>query len=201
MYDLQFRLKKKDMELLTKKEKEEYISTIKDMLQYIDDKIILDQKHYYQEHKVFALALKYDKTLDQIREDLTIKDGKIYYKDIEPEITSRIKLDIYDFKLKRKKLFIEGVLKTTLPLDKLRIFVISAKEESPIKIMRSETPDVKAIERIILKAYKFNLKTCISKEDKIKFKASFNNENVNTCYYLKNGLDKRTLVIKSFKKQ
>jgi glycosyltransferase involved in cell wall biosynthesis len=185
MYDLQFRLKKEDMGLLNKKEKEEYISTIKEMLKYIDDKVILNQKHYYQEHKVFALALKYDKSLDEIKKELKIKNGKIYFKDIKPPISSRIKLDIYDFKLKRRRFEIKGILKTVLPIDQLKISAISSNGEFPVTLVRYKEKDIKGIEKSILKAYRFELGIPISKSDEIEFKAEFNNSDVNIRYYLK----------------
>jgi hypothetical protein len=197
MYDLQFRLKKEDMGLLNKKEKEEYISTIKEMLKYIDDKVILNQKHYYQEHKVFALALKYDKSLDEIKKELKIKNGKIYFKDIKPPISSRIKLDIYDFKLKRRRFEIEGILKTVLPMDQLKISAMSSNGEFPVPLVRYKGKNIKGIEKSILKAYRFELGIPISKSDEIEFKAEFNNSDVNTRYYLKENLDQKTLIKKN----
>jgi glycosyltransferase involved in cell wall biosynthesis len=185
MYDLQFRLKKEDMSLLDKKEKKEYISTIKDMLQHIDDEIILDQRHYYQEHKVFALALKYNKTIEKIQDELRIKDEKIYFKDIDLPISGRLKIDIYDFKLEKNNLVLGGVIKTMLPVKKTQVFINTSKGELVIKPKRYKSEDVKALERTVLKVYRFKNIVPVSKEDKITFSTKLDNKEVNTRYYLK----------------
>jgi glycosyltransferase involved in cell wall biosynthesis len=185
MYDLQFRLKKKDMALLNKEEKKEYISIIKKMLKFIDDKVILDQKHYYQEHKVFALALKYDKTIEEIQDELKIKDGKIYFKDIEPPISGSLKIDITRIKRRLIKARVEGIVKTVLPMKNLNIFIIGPKGKYNLKLTHKKSSDIKALEKRILKAYGFKTRFRKFKQNNLVFSGYLNNKKINIRHRFK----------------
>lgn len=61
MYDLQWRIKKENIagDNLTAEEKALYIQKLKEALSYIDDDIIMAQKHIFGEQKILALKLKY----------------------------------------------------------------------------------------------------------------------------------------------
>ena len=61
MYDLQWRIKRPDIpsDILTPEEQKEYEDTIKYILKFIDDDIIMEQRRIFREHKNFALKLKY----------------------------------------------------------------------------------------------------------------------------------------------
>ena len=72
MYDLQWRIKKAVVEAegLGEEEKEEYVNVIKRLLTYIDDDIIVSQAHYWGEHKILALKMKYAKDIGFVTEPL-----------------------------------------------------------------------------------------------------------------------------------
>ncbi len=61
MYDLQWRyqLEELPLQVLTEKEIQEYLSSLRWLIQNIDDEIILSQKHIFIEHKLFILKQKY----------------------------------------------------------------------------------------------------------------------------------------------
>lgn len=62
MYELQWRLKQADingLEILSDDDKHNYLKLIKKVLYYIDNDVILAQRHILREHKFFALCLKY----------------------------------------------------------------------------------------------------------------------------------------------
>lgn len=61
MYDLQWRIKRPDIpaDILTEEEKAEYEESIKHIIQYIEDDVIMAQIRIFREHKLFALKLKY----------------------------------------------------------------------------------------------------------------------------------------------
>lgn len=62
MYELQWRLKQADingLEILSADDKRNYLKLIKKVLEYIDNDVILAQRHILREHKFLALCLKY----------------------------------------------------------------------------------------------------------------------------------------------
>ena len=62
MYDLQWRLKQKHIPdvVLSEEEKTAYRQKLFGLLSYIDDEVILAQKHLYQEQKLFVFEKKYN---------------------------------------------------------------------------------------------------------------------------------------------
>ena len=84
MYDLQWRIKLKQIppSVLTEEEEKNFISLIKTALQSIDDEVILRQRNIFREHKLFALRLKHGESIicSQLDNDLgvTLKNSIIY---------------------------------------------------------------------------------------------------------------------------
>ena len=111
MYDLQWKIKvdKLNQEILDKNDRNEFINLIKETLKYIDDNIILEQKHLWIDYKIYCLRLKYDKTfsLNKIRIknniNFMLNDKNIYN-------LSDLKLRIDFIKVENKKFLIEGYL-------------------------------------------------------------------------------------------
>lgn len=66
MYDFQWRLSQQHIpeNILTDAQIQEYKSLLFSLLEYIDDKIILEQKNIWTEHKIFALCKKYHKRIE-----------------------------------------------------------------------------------------------------------------------------------------
>ena len=80
MYDIGWRLKLEKINVLTDEEIMQYDLNIKLLLSKIEDYIIVEQKHIYSEHKLFALSLKYNR---DIRDELEYRDGFLYYNNIK----------------------------------------------------------------------------------------------------------------------
>ena len=80
MYDIQWRLRKDLSLYLSEDEKDKYIKELKNILQYIDDNIILEQKYIGIEYRMLTLSLKYS---EDIREKLKYKEGKLYFHDLK----------------------------------------------------------------------------------------------------------------------
>lgn len=61
MYDLQWRFRAEldPMDILTDEEYNDYFSTLKQVLRAIDDKIIIEQKQLYIDHKLYVLKIKH----------------------------------------------------------------------------------------------------------------------------------------------
>ena len=65
--------------IIDKQEMEDFINDIKNVLQKIEDKYIIEQKDIYVGHKILMLNLKYGKN---ILEEIKVKKSHIYYKDM-----------------------------------------------------------------------------------------------------------------------
>lgn len=85
MYDIQWRLKLKSIpaKILSKQETEEFWTLLKEVLKYIDDTVICQQRNIVREHKIFALRLKHGENLKlrELDQDLGLVSGhKLIYK-------------------------------------------------------------------------------------------------------------------------
>lgn len=74
MYDLQWRIRAKEPEMLDKEQLEEYKNVLVDLLKDIEDHIISEQKTISIDQVAFALSLKYGVTMDDVLGSLEI-DG------------------------------------------------------------------------------------------------------------------------------
>lgn len=79
MYDLRWRMDKNIKGMLSQKKLEEYKDIINKSLQYIDDRIILQQRNMGVASKVYALGIKYKK---DIADELEYDHGKLLFKNI-----------------------------------------------------------------------------------------------------------------------
>jgi CDP-glycerol glycerophosphotransferase (TagB/SpsB family)/glycosyltransferase involved in cell wall biosynthesis len=200
MYDLQFRLKQKNMALLDSTEKKKYISIIKQMLQYIDDDVIFDQRFYFQEHKIFALSLKYDESVEQIINELKTKDDEIYFRKTLFQSLDKLRLDIRNFKIEDDKLFLEGIVKTILPVNKLKMFTNSSKGNTDIEPIPYRHAGIYSLEQEILKGYRFRIEIPTLESDKISFAAKLDKKSLDIKYYFAKGLESRYVVNKKERK-
>lgn len=71
MYDLQWRINQAEIPdgVLSQEDRDAYFSSIKRILTYIDDDVIMAQRNIYSEHKFFALSFKYEGALFPIARD------------------------------------------------------------------------------------------------------------------------------------
>lgn len=120
MYDLQWRIKGQVSNQLTEEEVKKYKNTIVELLKYIDDDIIMEQRHLWREHKVWALCLKYGR---DIRKEFQYKKGIFSFNNIEiDKITNKNKLVIEILEVNKNMLLIEGYSNFLLPEDDYQIY-------------------------------------------------------------------------------
>ena len=80
MYDLSWVfITENATEILTAEEKERYLKKIHELLQYVDDEIILNQKNMKLRHKIYALKQKYN---SELTGSLVYKDNMLYFNNI-----------------------------------------------------------------------------------------------------------------------
>lgn len=122
MYDIQWRINVDIALYLSEEEQKTYIKSIIELLKYIDDEIILNQKYLWNEYKILALCLKYQK---DIREEFTYEDSKIYYNNTKVyniKNNSLLKINYLNFN-EKNGLILEGIINCPL-LDKdYKIFI------------------------------------------------------------------------------
>lgn len=120
MYDLQWRIKGQVSEQLTEEELKEYKNSIIELIKYIDDDIIMEQRHLWREHKVLAMCLKYNK---DIRKDFLYKRGSFLFNNIEiDKVTNKNKLVIEILEVSNNNLVLEGYSNFLLPEDTYDIY-------------------------------------------------------------------------------
>lgn len=132
MYDIQWRLNVDTSSYLSEDENNRYKDLIIEMLQYIDDRIILEQKYLWKEYKILALCLKYNK---DVRKEFTYEDSKVYFKDYKIcniKNNSLFKITNMDIS-KDKKLTLEVDINCFLPREEYNI-ILKTNDGKKIKI-------------------------------------------------------------------
>lgn len=108
MYDLQWKIREKniDFNILSVEEQFEFKEYISEVLSYIDDSIIMEQKSIPIEHKLFCLKLKYKEHL-QLNEytwnnNIIYTSNKSYIYQLK-----RVKIGIEFIKIQEEKLILD----------------------------------------------------------------------------------------------
>ena len=129
IYDMKYRLKSKiEDEVLEREEKEEYINTIKKLLMYIDDEVIVQNRFLQFEYKLLALKLKYG---EQLKQKIKVEDETIYIDDIIFIKIENIRNNVQISRIKNNKLYVEG----SILLDNdIMEFYYNINDEKEIKV-------------------------------------------------------------------
>lgn len=114
VYDLQWRLFIEKTSCLDDKKIKKYISKLRELLDYVDDKIIINFNFTFKYQNYYFLKLKYNN-----KEKLAIKDGKVYFKDIYFCDMKDIDFRIDNIKIVDEKLVVYGQLFDVFDFDKL----------------------------------------------------------------------------------
>ena len=179
MYDIQWRLKKDLSLYLSEDEKEIYIKKIKNILQYIDDYIILEQKYIGIEYRMLTLSLKYG---EDIREKLEYKEGKLYFNDlIIYTLANSEAITIKRINLHLNSVSIIGNISYYLPKEDFKIYVNIDDENQIIENFKTYKTNPSIIRT--LKHYKeFKVKIPLnSKTTEIKFIIDYKGNKNSLC--------------------
>ncbi len=116
MYDIQWYLKIKDIteEVLSNFEKKEFLTILKATLKYIDEDIILAQKHIAIEYKLHALQLKHKKEY-YIRE--LDRDFELCYGNFCFSTVSESEINFATIEKQQNMLLIHGMYKCFKPTE------------------------------------------------------------------------------------
>lgn len=172
MYDLQwrFRLNKINESVLNDSEKEEFMSLIKEVLRYIDDKIILEQGSITTAHKLYILKLKNGKSFNlkliSSPNNIEIMLNENYVDSICNE---NIRVDLID--VKHGYLCIEGAIGKIIPEERCEIVVYINDKEFLTETIDRSINNEKSLDVVIKEIQGFKCRIPIdlnSKEQIVK---------------------------------
>jgi hypothetical protein len=182
MYDMQYRLMQRNIaDTIGKENFEKYKDLIKAILKKIDDSIIMNQRRYYKEHIILAYALKYNKSIEEICDELVVKSGKFYFKNI------LFDKDLINIKFEKvtnikHKYEIEGHISSIIPFENIDI-KITDEQNKPINVSfeKEQDKDKSVFGLTILRHSKFRFKGESRKNNiPLKFKIEYKNHLLST---------------------
>ena len=166
MYDLQWRIKKTNYDVLDENEKTKYINSILDLLKRIDDYIIIEQKNLNSKFKLYALSLKYER---DITKDLELKDGIFYFNNLEVyKIKNKIKIE--DIKIEKDLLKIKGNNFIAIPIYNYEIYYnTNLNDKNKIVFSENKNKEIITFKEEKLKSYTFNIQLHLKNLKTINF--------------------------------
>ena len=179
MYDLQWRIKRPDIptDILTDEEKEEYEDSIRFILQYIDDEIIMAQKRIFREHKIFALKLKYGKEPELIESE---KDIVYRFSDDAQFSISKCRVHIEFLDIKDGVLKLEGFVSMyDVPFSSASInIMLNGKLYKCEQVKRNNS--IFALDREVLRRMGFYCEIPLKENENYEIKAvtTIDNKNI-----------------------
>ena len=121
MYDIQWRVKSDVSLFLNEKEREKYLNKLKEILKYIDDNIIMEQKFIWTEYKILTLCLKYN---EDITKKLEYENGRLFFNKVEIyKLQEKKAINIKEIELHRKVVKIVGNITYFLPEEDYELFI------------------------------------------------------------------------------
>lgn len=143
MYDLQWRLKVATPAYFSEQEKREYEVILAELLNYIEDRIIIEQKSIGIPEKLFALSLKYQKDISC---ELYLEGANVLFRDIPFfNVRGKNRLTISNLKIRKDVLFIEGATQLHLLPDDYSIMVTDGEgKQIPVEYYHIKHKDRKA---------------------------------------------------------
>ena len=181
MYDFQWKVKmdirKIDIfKVLSKEEQLKHISDVKEVLGYIDDNIIAEQKNIYAEHKVLILKLKYNK---DVCKELEMDKGKIYYNGTYiTRVRNNAFFRIAIMEVKDNNLILEGEVTTILPKEDYNIFLcVKGQEKQKVELKPFTLNEELSLYGELLHIQRFKIELPINESMKFRFILEYKNEN------------------------
>ncbi len=172
MYDLQWRTRRQilanESAGLTEEERAEYLNTIKELLGYIDDDVIMAQKQSHREHKLFIFGLKYARLPDCRK---TKTDIKYFYSDDAVFKISRCRINVEFFKIENNRLTVEGHINLyKLPFEDVKVVVMANGDAWTAETYDRKVPSM-CIDEVV--ALRYGFKRTIKLDQSEKYEIGF----------------------------
>lgn len=165
MHDIGWRIQRDVGPYLNDSEMKSYKKVIRNILEKIDDRIILRQRTFYKEYKVYAMSLKYGR---DIRKELVYDMGKLLFQNIELlnflDITSMVTIIILE--IEGKNLHLEGKINTWIPDEDYEIVAEGNGKRYPITFFDVRQFDKKGLDGICYRGKGFRLDIPLKKNGK-----------------------------------
>ena len=134
MYDIQSRLNVDVSKYLNDEEQRDYKEKLRELLKYVNDEIIMEQKYLWKEYKIIALSIKYD---ENVIEKLKYRNGSLYYNGIEIyQVIGNSLIKVKDFKIHRNNISIIGSFNCYLPDENYKLYISINENEYLIKDLK-----------------------------------------------------------------
>ena len=188
MYDIQWKIREDISDCLSDDERDKYINKLKEILQYIEDYIIMEQRNLGKEYKIIVLSLKYN---EDVKENLRYEKGALYYKDIEIyKIVASKAIKIDKIYIHMKSIVIVGKITYFLPKEDYKLYINIDDENYLIekyKIFQTKESIIRKLNHYRQFTIKIPIK---SKKTELRFVLDYkgNKNNLQQRYYAKDEL-------------
>lgn len=164
MYDYQWRAKVRIPSIISTSVVEEYIKITKELISYIDDCIILEQRNMWAEYKFEFLKLKYG---NKAYDNITYRRHKIYYNNIYlSNIRNKSALRLSSFRVDTKDITISGTFNSYLPNADYKLYATINGSDKQIDLIPTNLNVRYFFGRPFISDYGFNVSI-----DRRKFKS------------------------------
>lgn len=157
----------------SKELKKEWKILARKFLKEIDDEVILKYKRLSGIYKVYALRLKNN---NDIKKNISVEDGKIYYNDTCVINLIKTMLSIKILEIRNGVLNITGTVTTFLPEEDYNIYVSIDKKEQKLELKPTEYGKKVCMDEEIVKLKEFSTKIKLKPGMKINFLFEYKDE-------------------------
>ncbi|WP_298501550.1 glycosyltransferase family 2 protein [uncultured Methanobrevibacter sp.] len=169
MFDFQWVLNIRDLNILNEQEFQEYHSLLHEILQFIDDDIILSQKYLNNCYKCFVLKLKYDSNNFKI-----IASSNNLSLDLNGKVIDNInfrKITLNKINLLNNTLYISGFFESSF--EDVSIHVTNNDKTLTVKKISGE--DIYALGKKVCPRQHFEVEINLQENNEIKFYIKYEN--------------------------
>jgi CDP-glycerol glycerophosphotransferase (TagB/SpsB family) len=153
--DLKGRLRSKEFENLKKNNQSEYIESLHEILTKIDIQTIVDSPKLSIELKVFLLSLRNKSSIPGLISKLNIIRGELFLGDKKLIAKDSHSLEINSISYEAGELTFDGVFKTLLPKDQIKLNVNYQDESIQLDLSPMRSKNVKSLGQTIFTPYYF----------------------------------------------
>lgn len=164
MYDLGWRIRKDIRSYVTDERAESYKKHIQEILQYIEERVIMNQRIMYKDAMIYALSLKYGR---DIRKEIIYDMGKLLFHNIELlnlSQTSNI-IILTSMEVKDQTVCLEGRVNTWLPEEDYEIYTEIKGKRSPLPCFDLKEFDKMGLDGVCHKGRGFRLEIPVGKKE------------------------------------
>ena len=136
MYDYQWRCKEHIPSAVYNTIIDKYLKITKELISYIDDNIILEQKNMYAEYKFEFLKLKYG---DNAYNNLTYRHHRLYYNNLYlSNIRHKGAICLNSLSIDNDQINISGTFNTYLPQSAYKLYAVINKIKFPVCFVETD---------------------------------------------------------------